>query len=197
MTAVTVMPHDEARAWLPRDHDWTVDDLEHLPDDGLQYELFDGVLVVSPAPTRAHQRAAGRLFRLLDGVCPDTFEVLVAPLDFQPTNRRSTQPDVLVVSRDDPDDKALHRPPLLVAEVLSPSTKTKDLLLKKDVYESSGVPHFWVVDPGLDKSGTPVVTVYVLEDAAYQERGSARGTDTLEVAEPFPVRVCPADLISR
>jgi Uma2 family endonuclease len=140
---------------------------------------------------RAHQRAAGRLFRLLDDACPDLFEVFFAPLDFQPTNRRSAQPDVLVVSRDDPDDKALRRPPLLVAEVLSPSTKTKDLLLKKYLYETSGVPHFWVVDPGLDKTGTPAVTVYALVDAAYQERRTVRGAETLEVTEPFRVRVRP------
>lgn len=194
---VTVMPHGQTRAWLPRDHDWTVDDLENLPDDGLQYELFDGVLVVSPSPTRAHQRAVVNLCRRLADECPPQFEVLVAPLDFQPTNRRSARPDVLVVSRDDPDDKALHRPPLLVAEVLSPSTKTKDLLLKKHLYETSGVPHLWVVDPGLDKTGTPAVTVYARVEVTYQEGRTVRGAETLEVEEPFPVRVCPIDLIAK
>ena len=49
MTAMPVMPHEV--------RDWTVDDLDLLPDDGLQYELLDGMLLVSPAPTRRHQRA--------------------------------------------------------------------------------------------------------------------------------------------
>lgn len=61
MTAVIV---------LPRSHEWTVDDLEHLPDDGLQYELIDGILLVSPAPMAPHQRAARAVFRLLDQACP-------------------------------------------------------------------------------------------------------------------------------
>ena len=49
MTAMTVMPRDAV--------EWTVDDLDQLPDDGLRYELLDGMLLVSPAPTRRHQRA--------------------------------------------------------------------------------------------------------------------------------------------
>lgn len=42
MTVMAVMPRAT--------DDWTVDDLEQLPDDGLQYELLDGILLVSPAP---------------------------------------------------------------------------------------------------------------------------------------------------
>jgi hypothetical protein len=50
MTAMPVMPHEF--------RDWTVDDLDLLPDDGLQYELLDGLLLVSPSPTKRHQRRA-------------------------------------------------------------------------------------------------------------------------------------------
>ena len=49
MTAMTVLPHEF--------RDWTVQDLAQIPDDGLQYELLDGMLLVSPAPTKRHQRA--------------------------------------------------------------------------------------------------------------------------------------------
>ena len=55
---------------LPRSGEWTVDDLATLPDDGLQYELLDGVLLVSPAPRLPHQRAAGRLDVLLANAHP-------------------------------------------------------------------------------------------------------------------------------
>ena len=54
MTTMTVMPRDHA--------DWTVDDLDRLPDDGLQYELLDGILLVSPAPIVRHQVVAANLF---------------------------------------------------------------------------------------------------------------------------------------
>ena len=53
MTTMTVMPIGAA--------EWTVDDLDQLPDDGLRYELLDGILLVSPAPTRRHQRAVWQL----------------------------------------------------------------------------------------------------------------------------------------
>lgn len=182
---------------MPLDREWTVDDLDNLPDNGLQYELFDGVLVVSPAPTRAHQLALKWLFLLLHDACPPELETLFAPFDFQPTDRRSAQPDILVVRSDDPDNKAQRVPPLLVVEVLSPSTKTKDLVLKKHMYETSGVPLLWVFDPGLDKTGLLSLTVHELIGGAYRQTVAVHGGDSLDVDQPFPVRISPADLIAR
>src|SRR4051794_15111147 len=111
MTVMTVRARDGLR--MPHDRDWTVDDLDALPDDGFRYELFDGVLVVSPAPVPVHQRAARALFRLLDAACPAELEVFFAPLDFRPNQRRSFQPDVLVVRRDQVGEKNIVQPPLL------------------------------------------------------------------------------------
>ena len=34
--------------------EWTIDDLETLPDNGLRYELLDGTLLVTPSPTPRH-----------------------------------------------------------------------------------------------------------------------------------------------
>lgn len=42
---------------------------DRLPDDGLQYELLDGLLRVTPAPVLAHQRAVGNLHLLLRAGC--------------------------------------------------------------------------------------------------------------------------------
>ena len=77
---------------MPRDHDWTVADLTDLPDDGLQYELADGMLLVSPAPRPRHQLVVGKLYLLLEAACPPELQVFLAPLDYQPTDRRSFQP---------------------------------------------------------------------------------------------------------
>ena len=181
MTGVTLLRHDG---------DWTVDDLRSLPDDGLQYELADGVLLVSPSPRPAHQRALGRLFVQLSAACPPELEVFPAPLDFQPTNRRSLQPDLLVVRREDVGELAIERPLLLAVEILSPSTRAKDLLVKRALYEDSGVAAMWVVD--LDE---PSITGWVLRDGRWSGERRATGSEVFAVDLPFPVAVRPVDLL--
>jgi Uma2 family endonuclease len=181
MTGVTLLRHDR---------DWTVEDLRALPDDALQYELADGVLLVSPAPRPAHQRALVRLLVALVGACPPELEVFPAPLDFQPTSRRSLQPDLLVVRREDVGELAIERSPLLVVEILSPSTRAKDLLVKRALYEDSGVAAMWVVD--LDE---PSITGWVLRDGRWSDERRARGHDEFRADLPFRVAVRPAALI--
>lgn len=178
MSSVTVMP---------RDHAWTVADLANLPDDGLRYELVDGTLLVSAAPNKAHQRAIGRLHLLLAAACPPDLEVFLAPTDYQPTNTRSFQPDLLVVSRTDPGDAAVTTPLALAVEVLSPSSRSVDLVLKRAVYEQAGVATYWVVDP-IDQN----VTVWTLVEGVYAEPTVVRAPETLE--QPFHVRVDPTAL---
>jgi Uma2 family endonuclease len=175
---------------MPRDHEWTVADLAHTPDDGLRYELVDGVLLVSPAPTNRHQIAVGELHLLLRAACPPDVRVMLAPTDYQPTDRRSLQPDLLVARRADVGDDPISAPLLLAVEVLSPSTRAVDLLLKHGVYAESGVASYWVVDPSV-----PSVRAWRLTDGAYVEVGSAQGAQALELEEPFPVRVVPQDLL--
>lgn len=175
---------------MPRGGDWTVDDLARLPDDGLQYELADGVLLVTPAPVPPHQRASGRLHLLLAGACPADLEVFYAPLDFQPTRRRSLQPDLLVVRRDDVGPAAISAPLQLAVEVLSPSTRSKDLLLKRGLYEDSGVASYWVVD--LDE---PSVLAWELREGRYVEVARAVGDDPFRTTQPFPVTVVPSALV--
>ena len=181
MTDVTV---------LRRDGDWTVDDLAGLPDDGLQYELADGVLLVSPAPRPAHQRASSRLHLALAAACPAGLEVFYAPLDFQPTRRRSLQPDLLVVPREDVGELAIERPLLLAVEVLSPSTRSKDLILKRGLYEDSGVQSYWVVDLEV-----PSITAWSLVGGRYADERVAVADEPFEALAPFPVRIVPSSLI--
>ena len=177
----------------PATEGWSVDDVDAVPDDGLRYELVDGSLLVSPAPGMRHQRGVVSLVRLLAAACPPELEVFVAPVDFRPTRERSLQPDVLVVRREDVGEGALSVPPLLVVEVLSPSTRVRDLTLKRELYAQSGVASYWLLDPGTDP-GTASLTVLALADGGYTERARVVGEDELGVDAP-PVSVRPADLV--
>ena len=175
---------------MPRAGDWRVEDLDAVPDDGLRYELVDGVLLVSPAPTPRHQRVVVSLVVLLHPAVTADAEVLVAPVDFRPDPKRSLQPDVLVVRREDAGAGRLTLPPLLVIEVLSPGSRSVDLLLKRGIYQDSGVPSYWIVDPD-----EPSVTVLELDAAGgYRQVAHAVGDQPLTVSAPFPVTVVPAAL---
>ena len=183
MTIMAVMPR-EAK-------EWTVDDLDLVPDDGLQYELLDGMLLVTPAPIMQHQRAAARLFLRLANACPPRgLEVLFAPVDWRPDNRTSLQPDLLAVRDEDVELKNIRRPLVLAVEVLSPSTRRKDLVYKRSKYEDCGITSYWVVDPD-----EPSIVVHELVEGRYVEVGRAAGPTELSVALPFPMTITPSALV--
>lgn len=166
-------------------------DLEAMPHDGHRYELFDGVLVVSPSPRPVHQRAILRLIGVLDPACPVSHEVLPAPVDVVLAEDTVLIPDVLVGRREDFDEQALLGAPLLAVEVLSPRTRHFDLHLKRARFAEAGCEHYWVVDPD-----EPRVRCWALRDREYVEVASVAGQEWLELADPFPLRLRPADLTS-
>ena len=136
--------------------EYTVEDYLALPDD-VRYELIDGVLIKMEAPSRRHQSIAGYLFYKIysfieesDGSCTP----YIAPLDVQldKDNRTMVQPDVMIVCDHDVEtDKRLFGAPDFVAEVLSPSTRRKDMGKKLNKYMDAGVREYWVIDPELLK----------------------------------------------
>jgi Uma2 family endonuclease len=177
----------------------TVADLEAFPDDGHRYELLDGVLVVTPAPTPVHQRAVLRLAMILAERTPAGHELFVAPLAVRPeqgppsAQRIELQPDVLIASDELLTGRDLSGAPLLAVEVASPSTQLFDRNLKKAAYERMGAAHFWLVDPLV-----PELVAYALDEAGtYRVVAHGVGDDLLRLELPFPVELRPADLVRR
>jgi Uma2 family endonuclease len=116
-----------------------------LPE-GYPAELVRGSLVRTPAPRYGHQRAVGRLHRVLCGIV-DPDRVVMSPIDVFVDDLNVLQPDVAVL-RDVPSrDAAEIGIPLLVVEVLSPSTERRDRESKRRVYLRAGVEEVWLVDP--------------------------------------------------
>jgi Uma2 family endonuclease len=181
MTVVTALPYGRAL---------TRDDLDALPDDGHRYELLDGSLLVTPAPSTRHQSVAAELYTVLREAAPADLKVLFAPLDVVLAVDTVLQPDLLVAPRAAFTDRDLPGAPVLTVEVLSPSTRRIDLLVKHDRYRSAGCEAYWVVDPD-----EPAVVAWRLEDGDYVEAGRASGSEVLELSRPFPVRIVPADLL--
>ena len=171
----------------PPEGGWTADDLARFPDDGLRYELVDGVLLVSASPSEEHQIALGNLFLLLAPAAPEHLRVFLAPFDVRLDPRRQLQPDIVVVPK---DRNVPDRRPLLVVEVLSPTTRATDSTLKRHVFEQGAVPSYWLVD-----LLRPSVTVLELEGGGYVERAHATGDQACQITAPFAVRVVPSELV--
>ena len=79
---------------------------------------------------------------------------------------------------------------LLAVEILSPSTRAKDLILKRELYASSGVVSYWVVDLVI-----PSITAWRLRDGVYVDEAVATGDQELRVQTPYPVVVVPSSLV--
>lgn len=132
------------------------EDYALIPDDGRRHEILDGEHVMSPAPKTKHQRLVGRLFRSLGTHVEERGlgEVFVAPFDVLLSDHDIVQPDVCFVSDDQlgiVDEDNCKGAPDLIAEVLSESTRRRDLVDKRKLYERGGVAEYWAVDPEVDR----------------------------------------------
>ena len=131
---------------------YTLEDYLRLPDDQ-RVELIDGVFYDMAAPTTIHQRVAGFLHKkFLDFVMENKGPCFpfISPVDVQLDcdDKTVVQPDVLVVcDRTKYKNGRIFGAPDLVIEVLSPSTRRKDMQLKMYKYAGAGVREYWMVDP--------------------------------------------------
>lgn len=141
----------------------TVDDICNLPD-GQRAELIDGTVYDMASPSWKHQRLITFLtfeienhIRNNDGKC----EVLPAPFAvFLNNDKDYLEPDISVIC--DPsrlDDEGCHGAPDWVVEIVSPSTSSRDYMVKLFKYKNTGVREYWIVDPS-----SKVITVYNFEN---------------------------------
>jgi Uma2 family endonuclease len=131
---------------------WTVEEVRALPDDGNRYEVVDGELLVTPAPTWRHQDASKQLFKELSAYLDahPVGDVWYAPADvvFDPETTM-VEPDLfavpLVEGRRPRTWEEAGRL-LLAVEVLSPSSVRADRLIKRRLYQRQGVLEYWLVN---------------------------------------------------
>ncbi|GHS87740.1 hypothetical protein AGMMS49957_08130 [Synergistales bacterium] len=159
-------------------------------DDDLRYELIDGeAFLMSPAPTTTHQGLLGNLFwqingyfRNIGGECQVFFapvDVLLPDGDEESEDDIDTvvQPDIVIVcDKSKVQVKGIFGAPDVVFEVLSPSTKSRDMDEKLRLYERAGVREYFIVDPK-----ESVVTAYRSKGGDHFSRKTLyEAADTLE-----------------
>jgi Uma2 family endonuclease len=121
-----------------------------LPDDGNRYELFDGELLVTPAPNGLHQLAVSMLWEsLLPFVrLHGLGQIMTSPADLRLGGDQLSQPDLFVIPSlpSNRGDWGGFPNPVLVIEILSPGTARFDRIVKRRRFQRAGIPEYWVVD---------------------------------------------------
>ena len=147
----------------------TLEDLAATPDDGRIYELLNGEIVVSAAPTFRHQLTLQVLNRSLDGWTRDrgVGTALMAPTDVVLDDGTALQPDLFILDDDNPGELVngrFHGAPDLAVEIISPTSRSRDATVKAMRYARAGVREFWLADPDLR-----TLNLFILSDGIYSE----------------------------
>ena len=160
-------------------------DYAALPNDGRRYEIHDGELSVTAAPSPRHQDVVLNVATVLRAHVSERGlgRVFVAPIDVILSDTSIVQPDIVYVATDRLaliSGRGIESAPTLVVEVLSPSTTVSDRNTKMQLYARHGIPWYWVVDPD-----SRTTEVYGLEGSGYELAARVAGDEPLS-ASPFP-----------
>ena len=132
---------------VPLTEPWTLEQLDRLPDDSNRYELLGGELLVTPPPSEAHETIVARLNALLvPFVVANGLGLVHHPRSVVQVGDERTEPDLMVRAESLHTGWASAPIPILVVEVLSRSTRDRDLGKKRHFYMKSGVAEYWMVD---------------------------------------------------
>ncbi len=136
----------------PPQGQWTYADWEKLPADGNRYEVIDGVLYMSTAPSYFHQYIVLQLVRHIGIPAEDRrlARVGFAPIGVLMPGCDPVQPDFVIVLAANAaiiHDRRIHGTPDLIVEILSPSNRAYDEQVKLQAYARAGLPEYAIVDP--------------------------------------------------
>ncbi len=149
----------------------SVSEYKNMPfeeDDPYYYEIIDGQMIQKSAPTPFHQAILKNLLFAIE-----TFnrqrqlgKLFCAPIDVFLDEYNKPQPDLLFILERNKHiitDDGIAGTPDLIVEIISPSSVLRDRIEKKNIYERSMVPEFWLVDPQYAS-----IEVYTLDDKKFE-----------------------------
>ena len=124
-------------------------------------ELIKGkIMLMSPAPNVNHQRIERKLLVTIDGYLKGKkCEIFVAPFDVRLYNRKKSilaskdiytvvQPDLCVICNPEVlDQQGCNGAPDWIIEILSKGNSKREMQIKYELYQESGVTEYWIVYP--------------------------------------------------
>ncbi len=155
---------------------WTYGDYCNLNDDK-RYEVIEGELIMTPAPSFKHQKVLAKLGSLIFNYVNEKKlgEVVFSPVDVVLSDDIVLQPDIVYISNENTGiikEAGIFGPPDMVIEVISPTSIYKDTHVKKRLYEQAGIKEYWLVFPD-----EKVIEIFALEKGLSLSRsfGISRG----------------------
>src|SRR6266516_7351477 len=147
---------------------YTYDELiAEMAETNQPHELWDGELIMAPAPFFSHQKIALRFYRTLDDwvTLRDLGEVVASSIDMVLSPHRAVQPDVAFIAKERLNiiQRVIMGPVDLAAEVISLGGRNRDRIEKRDLYEQYGVKEYWIIDPE-----PPTVEVLHMVNSRYE-----------------------------
>lgn len=167
---------------LSADKTWTYEDYRQLPDDGKRYEVLEGRLYMTPAPSSYHQTLSRRLQYLFyqlelagEGL------IFNAPVDLLIPGAQPAQPDLVYLAPGQESlvtRRGIEGIPEMVIEILSPSTAATDRTVKLHLYERNGVRRYALLDPS-----ARTFELFLLDGPGYRLEASLGPEDQLTIAD--------------
>jgi Uma2 family endonuclease len=129
----------------------TVADLHAMPDDGRIYELIRGEIVVAAAPSEPHMEAAFALLYLLAPLerVHHLGKLYIAPFEVHLPTGDVVEPDLFFLTTEKWSMRRgshVEGAPDLAMEIVSPTSRRRDNVEKRLIYQTAGILEYWIVD---------------------------------------------------
>ena len=132
------------------------------------YEIIGGKKIMAPSASAFHSRSITRLSTIIDSYVfkNKCGHVFTDSLDLHLPDGNIVRPDLIVITKENAGlvnwNRGIYGVPDMVVEIISRSSKNRDLNTKKDMYEANGIKEYWIIDPFFKS-----VMVYLLRDGKY------------------------------
>ncbi|MGR6317212.1 Uma2 family endonuclease [Micromonospora soli] len=170
---------------------WTEADYFAMGESPNRIELLDGSLIVSPAPSRRHQRVARRLANSIEAAAESVGLNVFDAVNVRLGVNRIVIPDLVITEADDDGTVLEPHEVVLVGEIVSPGNAAADRLVKMQLYAIARIPWYLLVEQDGDSQS---LRLHRLDGGHYVEDRIAKAGENLSITQPFRWVLDPATL---